>query len=150
MSMLWPYRRQLFSAGFGLSNMELGSPGPNMSKGVSSTSFHINSLVGEFAVLKRINRFGYTKGTISLDAMIDGRLRTQYRIRTDGSTATIENSLSNGYKLGIGGEYHFNLMAGLSIGINAGLQYGILQIKNYSGKSSLFGLNYGMSLLLRI
>ncbi len=150
LSLLWPFKSQLYSTGIGLSNLELGSPGPHMTKGSSSTSLHINAFTTEFAVLKKIPDFGYTVGSINFDTLIDGRLRSQYLIRSDGSTATIENSLESGYKIGIKGEYHLNFSAGLSIGINGGLQYGVLKVKNYMGKSSLFGFSYGMNLLLLI
>ncbi|SMF32729.1 hypothetical protein [Pseudobacteriovorax antillogorgiicola] len=150
LALLFSRRQQLFHVGIGLSNMELGKPGPDLTKGRAKTNLHINSLSTEIAVLKKIPKFGYTKGTVILDTMIDGRIRTQYDTTADGATAIVDSQLKSGFKLAIGGEYHINITEGLSLGVNAGIQYGIMSFDNRKKTSSLYGLSYGLACLLRI
>ena len=150
LALLFTRRKQLFHAGIGLSNTELGKPGPDLTKGLASTSLHINSLSTEISVLRKIPRFGYTKGTLVLDTMIDGRIRTEYDTNADGSTAIIDSKLKSGFKLSITGEYHINITEGLSIGMNTGIQYGVITFDNRKNTSSLYGLTYGLAILLRI
>lgn len=150
LAMLVPIRGQLFSFGAGLVNSQIGDPGAEMSKGPSRASLHINALALEASVMNKVSKFGYTKAGIAIDNMLDGELERRYLLRNDGTYRTITSPLESGIRMGFTGEYIVNASAGFSVGFGFGLEYGTFTFKNTEGTTSLYGINYGMSLVLRI
>lgn len=147
---VWQYRGQLISAGGGIFNLQVGNPGEDATKGQSRASMHLNGITSEISVLRKFSGYGYTKGTLHIDGFVDGELQRRYLIRSDGTLISSPASLGSGYRLSISGEYLFNTSMGFSVGATLGLEYGLLQFEKTNGATSIYGITYGLSAVLRI
>ena len=150
LSFLVPLSGQLISIGAGLFNSQIGNPGKEMRKGPSRANLHLNGIALEASVMKKASRFGYTRATVSMDSMLDGELERRYLLRSDGAYRTVTSPLKSGLRMTVTGEYILNASAGFSIGLGFGLEYGTFQFDDTDSSSSLYGINYGMSVVLRI
>ena len=150
LGLLFSKSQQLFHIGLGLSHFEIGRSGAQLKKGSSSANLHMNALTTELAIIRKLPRIGYVKGVVALDTMIDGRLRNTYDTASGGSSAILDQRLTSGFRMTIGGEYHFNITSALSVGLQASLFYGTMSFEERSQQSSLYGISYGLLSLLRI
>lgn len=156
LSYLFQRGGRTYFLGLGLENLELGKSGSPLTKsGGTEASFQLNSLITEFGAIRNFSSLSHAKASISVDTVLDGKLRSRYMVRAAstsgaGRYAVIEDHVASGFRLGIQGGYYINMSPGLSTGVTVNAQYGILNFRERQESSAIFGYELGLCFLLKI
>ncbi len=156
LSYLFSRGGRTYFVGLGLENLELGKAGsPLVKNGGTEASFQLNSLITEFGAIRNFSSLSHAKASISIDTVLDGKLRSRYLLRSASQSssaryAVIEDHVASGFRLGIQGGYFVNMTPGLSTGLTVNAQYGILNFRERQKPSAIFGYELGLSFILKI
>ncbi len=154
-SFLFGRHENNLSLGFGLESLELGVKERMSKGGPSSASFQANSFVIEGGVQRSVSRWTQTVLRLGLAQGLSGKLHTRYVTSSSfgdsvGGYASIDDSLKTATRLSISGQYLFNIMPSLALGLQTSAEYGIVSFQARDTKSTLFGYSWGFTALMRL